>query len=75
MTFYTTTDPYMVLELDKLDYTEALERLVRGGTRHCSQVARTFYEITFRNEGGLVMPLILQFEYEDGRERGASHPR
>jgi hypothetical protein len=27
---------------------------------------KQFYEITFRNEGGLVMPLILEFEYADG---------
>ena len=27
---------------------------------------KQYYEITFRNLGGLVMPLILEFEYEDG---------
>ena len=27
---------------------------------------KQYYEITFRNEGGLVMPLILGLEYEDG---------
>ena len=27
---------------------------------------KQYYEITFRNVGGLVMPLILEFEYEDG---------
>lgn len=25
-----------------------------------------FYEITFTNKGGLVMPIILQFDYKDG---------
>jgi hypothetical protein len=63
--FYTTTDPYMVLELDKLDYTETLERLSEE-ERALLASGKNFYEITFRNEGGLVMPLILQFEYEDG---------
>ncbi|TVR40628.1 MAG: M1 family peptidase [Cryomorphaceae bacterium] len=30
------------------------------------QSGQQFYEITFRNIGGLVMPLILEFEYADG---------
>ncbi len=63
--FYTTTDPYMVLELDKLDYTESLDRL-SDEERELLASGKNFYEITFRNKGGLVMPLILQFEYEDG---------
>ena len=25
-----------------------------------------FYKVTFKNEGGLVMPLILEWTYEDG---------
>ncbi|MCH1584966.1 MAG: hypothetical protein L7S62_07385, partial [Flavobacteriales bacterium] len=65
--FYTTTDPYMVLELDKVEYTEAMERL-SDEERAMLASGKNFYEITFRNEGGLVMPLIVQFEYEDGRE-------
>ena len=64
--FYTTTDPYMVLELDKVEYTEAMERL-SVEERAMLASGKNFYEITFRNEGGLVMPLIVQFEYEDGR--------
>ena len=65
--FYTTTDPYMVLELDKVEYTEAMERL-SDEEKAMLASGKNFYEITFRNEGGLVMPLIVQFEYEDGRE-------
>ena len=29
---------------------------------------KQYYEITFRNVGGLVMPLILEFEYADGQK-------
>ena len=65
--FYTTTDPYMVLELDKVEYTEALESL-SDEERDMLASGKNFYEITFRNEGGLVMPLIMQFEYEDGTQ-------
>jgi hypothetical protein len=63
--FYTTTDPYLVLELDKVEYNEAMERL-SDEERALLASGKNFYEITFRNKGGLVMPLILQFEYEDG---------
>jgi len=30
------------------------------------ETPKFFYEITFKNKGGLVMPLILKFEYTDG---------
>ena len=65
--FYTTTDPYMVLELDKVEYTETLASL-SDEERDMLASGKNFYEITFRNEGGLVMPLIMQFEYEDGTQ-------
>jgi len=65
--FYTTTDPFMVLELDKVEYAERLEKLDESEKALLAS-GKNFYEITFRNEGGLVMPLILQFEYEDGEK-------
>ncbi len=63
--FYTTTDPFMVLELDKLEYEERMAQLSEDEKAMLAS-GKNYYEITFRNEGGLVMPLILQFEYEDG---------
>ena len=63
--FYTTTDPFMVLELDKVEYEERMAQLSED-ERALLASGKNYYEITFRNEGGLVMPLILQFEYEDG---------
>ena len=63
--FYTTTDPFMVLELDKLEYEERVA-LLSEDEKALLASSKNYYEITFRNEGGLVMPLILQFEYEDG---------
>jgi hypothetical protein len=57
----------MVLELDKVEYTETLESL-SDEERDMLASGKNFYEITFRNEGGLVMPLIMQFEYEDGTQ-------
>jgi hypothetical protein len=63
--FYTTTDPFMVLELDKVEYQERMESLSEE-ERALLVSGKNYYEITFRNQGGLVMPLILQFEYQDG---------
>ena len=63
--FYTTTDPFMVLELDKVEYEERVAQLSEDEKALLAS-SKNYYEITFRNEGGLVMPLILQFEYEDG---------
>ncbi len=63
--FYTTTDPFMVLELDKVEYEERVAQLSEDEKALLAS-GKNYYEITFRNEGGLVMPLILQFEYEDG---------
>jgi hypothetical protein len=65
--FYTTTDPFMVLELDKVEYEERLAYL-SDEEKALLASGMNYYEITFRNEGGLVMPLILQFEYEDGTQ-------
>ena len=63
--FYTITDPFLVMELDRYESKELLksmdekeqEMLVNG---------KNFYEITFRNKGGLVMPLIVELAFEDG---------
>jgi len=55
----------MVLELDKVEYAERMSTLSDDEKALLSS-GNNYYEITFRNEGGLVMPLILQFEYQDG---------
>jgi len=65
--FYTTTDPFMVLELDKVEYQERMDQLTEE-ERAMLTSGKNFYEITFRNEGGLVMPLILEFQYESGEK-------
>ena len=57
----------MVLELDKVEYEERLAYL-SDEEKALLASGKNYYEITFRNEGGLVMPLILQFEYEDGTQ-------
>ena len=63
--FYTTTGKYEVLDLDRQEASEARAKL-SDEQREMLSSGKQFYEITFRNVGGLVMPLILEFEFEDG---------
>ncbi len=63
--FYTQWDRFEVLDLDWKEYEEWLADLTEEEKALLGS-DKQFYEITFRNEGGLVMPLIVQFEYEDG---------
>ncbi len=63
--FYTDYDPLAVSILDKDDYQKYYSRLSNAEKKMLS-AGYNFYEITFENVGGLVMPLIIEFEYTDG---------
>jgi hypothetical protein len=63
--YYTATGKYEVLELDRQEGQELLDGLSEED-RTLLESGKQFYEITFRNVGGLVMPLIVEFEFEDG---------
>ena len=63
--YYTTTGKYEVLELDRQESQELLDGLSEED-RALLESGKQYYEITFRNVGGLVMPLIVEFEFEDG---------
>jgi hypothetical protein len=65
--FYTTYDKYRVTEKDRTNYNKALSRLSED-QKQLLNGGYNFYQIDFKNKGGLVMPLILQFEFEDGTE-------
>jgi hypothetical protein len=63
--FYTDYDP---LSYDVLD-EEAYQEYQKGLTREQRAVLESnkkYYELSFQNKGGLVMPIILQFIFEDG---------
>ena len=63
--FYTSYDEFAVTKADK----EAYKKYMKGmSDRQKAQIDANynFYEITFTNKGGLVMPIILQFDYKDG---------
>ncbi len=65
--FYTTVSKYEVISLDKEEYEEYLSNLSED-EKALLQSSKQFYEITVENIGGLVMPLIVRFEYADGTE-------
>lgn len=71
--FYTTYDPFLSSILDKEDFIEYVnslddqeKELLAGG--------QNYYELQFSNHGGLVMPIILEFEFTDGTKEVARIP-
>jgi hypothetical protein len=63
--FYTEYDPLNVSIIDKEDYNKYLKTLSKEEVDILNSNTN-FYEITFNNKGGLIMPLIIQLKYEDG---------
>jgi len=63
--FYTQRDPYAVSKLDREEYEELMGTLEED-EKALLEKNLNLYEITFENIGGLVMPLLLEFEFEDG---------
>ncbi|MEM9260141.1 MAG: M1 family metallopeptidase, partial [Bacteroidota bacterium] len=63
--FYTDYDPLSATVLDKEEYQQYLsslseeERAVITANKH-------YYELTFENLGGMLMPIILKFTFADG---------
>ena len=66
--FYNKYDPYEVSEVDRKDYEKQLSRLT-DEEKAVLKRGYNYYEITFTNTGGLVMPLILEFQYTDGSRK------
>ncbi len=63
--FYTTYDEYKVTESDKEAYLKKLEGMSDENKEYLSG-NYNIYQIDFKNIGGLVMPLILEFTFSDG---------
>ena len=63
--FYSKTDPTKPSEFDDLAYQYYLQNLTPDD-RALRDKDLNFYELTLENLGGLVMPVILQFQYTDG---------
>lgn len=65
--FYANLDIYEVDELHRKEYEEFKNGLT-GEQLNLLNAGKWFYELEFSNIGGLVMPLIIEFNYVDGSE-------
>ena len=63
--FYTTYDPFHTSIIDKEDYLNNIQNLGEAEL-DILNADKNYYELQFSNIGGLVMPVILEFEYIDG---------
>ena len=63
--FYAKRNLYKVDALDKKEYEEFVSKTDPKDLEMLNS-NKQFYEIKFSNIGGLVMPLILEFTFEDG---------
>ena len=63
--FYDKYDPFEITSKDTSDYEEYLERLESDQLELINK-DKNYYQLKFQNIGGLVMPLILEFEFDDG---------
>jgi len=63
--FYGNRNIYFVDALDKKEYEEFCAKLDAKDLAYLNS-NKQFYEISFKNVGGLVMPLIIEFSFTDG---------
>ncbi|PWJ43767.1 M1 family metallopeptidase [Sediminitomix flava] len=63
--FYNTYDELDVTADAKASY-ESYKKGLGKDEKEILYSKKYFYEVSFKNVGGLVMPLIIQFNYEDG---------
>jgi hypothetical protein len=63
--FYNTYNPFSVTPEDEKAYKDFMASLTPK-EKELINSGLNFYEMHFRNVGGLVMPLIIQFNYTDG---------
>ena len=63
--FYSSYDPLDVTILDKEAYKKFINSLSKE-EKELLNSGKNYYEIKFKNVGGLVMPLIVEFHFQDG---------
>ncbi|MFD2203737.1 M1 family metallopeptidase [Shivajiella indica] len=63
--FYNSYNPFTVTPEDEKAYNDFMASL-NPKEKELLNSGLNFYELKFRNVGGLVMPLIIQFNYTDG---------
>ena len=63
--YYTEYDPLQSTSLDETEYSSYLGALSEE-ERATLEADKYYYELAFKNIGGLVMPIILEFTFADG---------
>ncbi|MBF9253449.1 M1 family metallopeptidase [Pontibacter sp. 172403-2] len=71
--FYNSYDPLATTATDKATYQTFLKDLTPEQKKALDS-GLNFYEVGFKNLGGLVMPLIVRMQYEDGSEEVVNIP-
>jgi hypothetical protein len=71
--FYNENDDWTVFPIDKKEYQKYLTSL-NEEEKEVLDAGYHFYELSFENKGGLIMPLILRFTFTDGSEVISRHP-
>jgi len=66
--FYTEYDPLDYNRLDKEEFKKYFNSL-SDEEKAILNAGKNYYEVTFENVGGLVMPIIVEFEYMDGTKK------
>ena len=71
--FYNRYDPYAVDAIDREKF-EKYEAELTEEQRKLAESGKQFYELEFELVGGLVMPIILEFEFKDGNKEYVNIP-
>lgn len=70
--FYDENDRYTVTNKERNAYREFLEKLEpweRTAFERAVREDKNYYVLDFSNKGGLVMPILLELEFQDGTSR------
>lgn len=71
--FYNTYDPYKVTDSDQKRF-ESYKTTLSPEDQKLLGSGMNYYAIKIKNKGGLVMPVIIQAEYEDGTSEDFRYP-
>lgn len=63
--YYNNVNPYGVDAIDKADYKTFITNL-SAEDKALLESGKQYYQINFSNKGGIVMPIILKFDFVDG---------
>jgi hypothetical protein len=63
-----------IKDKDPLENSKLLNNYLNENEVSNKEVPKFFYEVIFEKPGGLVMPIIIDFEYEDGTTKRVTYP-